>query len=51
MKVLMINSSPRTKGNTHIALSEMEKIFKVEQIETEIIQIGKLDIQSIDVVV
>lgn len=46
MKVLMINSSPRTKGNTHIALSEMEKIFKVEQIETEIIQIGKLEIRG-----
>lgn len=46
MKVLMINGSPRTKGNTHIALSEMDKIFKSEKIETEMVQIGKLDIRG-----
>ena len=27
MKVLMINGSPRTGGNTSIALKEMEQIF------------------------
>lgn len=45
MKVLMINGSPRVKGNTSIALAEMDKIFKAEGIETEIIQIGRLDIR------
>lgn len=46
MKVLMINGSPRAKGNTYIALSEMEKIFKEEGIETEIIHIGNKDIRG-----
>lgn len=41
MKVLMINGSPRTDGNTAVALSEMDKVFKAEGIETEILQIGK----------
>ena len=40
MKVLMINGSPRAKGNTAIALAEMEKIFLKEGIEVEILQIG-----------
>lgn len=40
MKVLMLNGSPRAKGNTALALEEMEKIFKEEQIETEILHIG-----------
>ena len=30
MKVLMLNGSPRTKGNTFIALEEMKKVFEVE---------------------
>ena len=28
MKVLMLNGSPRTKGNTFIALEEMKKVFE-----------------------
>ena len=36
----MINGSPHTKGNTYIALHEMEKIFASEGIETEIVQFG-----------
>lgn len=28
MKVLMINGSPRTKGNTFIALEEMKKSIR-----------------------
>jgi multimeric flavodoxin WrbA len=46
MKVLMINGSPRKNGNTSIALSEMEKIFKSEGIETETIQIGAMNIRG-----
>lgn len=46
MKVLMINGSPHAKGNTAIALSEMEKIFKEEKIETEIIHVGNRDIRG-----
>lgn len=46
MKVLLINGSPHTKGNTYIALHEMEKIFQREGIETEIICIGNKAIRG-----
>ena len=46
MKVLMINGSPHAKGNTYIALQEMEKIFAEEGIETEILHIGNKDIRG-----
>ena len=46
MKVLMINGSPHAKGNTYIALHEMEKIFAEEGIETEILHIGNKDIRG-----
>ena len=42
MKVLLINGSPRPNGNTALALSEMEKIFVQEGIETEILHVGKI---------
>lgn len=44
MKVLMINGSPHAKGNTSIALHEMEQVFATEGIETEIVQVGNKDI-------
>lgn len=40
MKVLMINGSPHEKGNTYVALHEMEKVFEKEGAETEILQVG-----------
>ena len=40
MKVLMLNGSPRTKGNTFIALEEMKKVFETEGVEAEIVQVG-----------
>ena len=40
MKVLLINGSPRAKGNTSIALKEIVKIFEAEGVETELIHIG-----------
>ena len=46
MKVLMINGSPHAKGNTYIALHEMEQIFAAEGIETEIVQVGNKDIRG-----
>lgn len=46
MKVLMINGSPHSNGNTSIALKEMERIFTEEGIQTEIIQIGNKDIRG-----
>lgn len=46
MKVLMINGSPRPKGNTAAALTEMEKTFAAEGIEVETVQIGNKDIRG-----
>ena len=40
MKVLMINGSPRAKGNTAVALKEMETIFRENGVEVETIQVG-----------
>lgn len=46
MKVLMINGSPRPKGNTATALAEMERVFDAEGIEVETVQIGNKDIRG-----
>lgn len=46
MKVLMLNGSPRENGNTYIALNEMKTVFEAEGIETEILQVGRLDIRG-----
>ena len=46
MKVFMINGSPHPKGNTYIALHEMEKVFESEGIEVEILNIGNKDIRG-----
>ena len=46
MKVLMLNGSPHQKGNTYIALHEMEKIFAKEGVETEIVQVGSQMIRA-----
>ena len=40
MKVLIINGSPHTKGNTAIALQEMVKIFDAAEVESKIVNIG-----------
>lgn len=46
MKVLMLNGSPRTKGNTFIALEEMKKVFETEGVEAEIVQVGNKDVRG-----
>lgn len=46
MKVLLINGSPRPKGNTALALAEMEKVFAEEGIETEVIKLGTKAMQG-----
>ena len=46
MKVLMINGSPKSNGNTALALGEMEKIFKAEGIETEVLHVGNQAIRG-----
>ncbi len=46
MKVLLINGSPHPQGNTALALAELEKTFRAEGVETELIQVGGLDIRG-----
>ena len=46
MKVLLINGSPRTNGNTAMALREMAEIFAQNGIETELIQVGNQAIRG-----
>ena len=46
MKVLLLNGSPKKKGNTAIALQEMIKVFEEEGIETELIHVGNQDIRG-----
>ncbi len=46
MKVLIINGSPRVNGNTAISVNEMVKVFRAEGVETEIVQIGAMDVRG-----
>ena len=46
MKILLLNGSPRPQGNTAAALEEMEKVFRAEGLETELIQVGNRDIRG-----
>lgn len=46
MNVLMINGSPHEKGNTYIALHEMEKVFAENNISAEILHIGNKPIRG-----
>lgn len=46
MKVLLINGSPHAKGNTYLALHEMEKTFAENGIETELVHIGNQNIRG-----
>lgn len=46
MKALLLNGSPHPRGNTYIALHEMEKIFAEEGVETELIHVGNKDIRG-----
>ena len=46
MKVLIFNGSPNVNGNTARSLEEMMAIFKEENIETEVIQVGNQAIRG-----
>lgn len=46
MKVLLINGSPKAKGCTYTALSEIAKELEKENIETEIFHIGNKPIRG-----
>ena len=46
MKVLLLNGSPNTNGNTARALEEMVKILHEEGVETEVIHVGNKEIRG-----
>ncbi len=46
MKVLILNGSPKTNGNTMTAISEMVKVFDSEGVESEVIHVGNKDIRG-----
>ena len=46
MKVLMLNGSPNANGNTAAALREMEKTFREEGVEVEIVHVGNKAIRG-----
>ena len=46
LKVLMLNGSPREKGNIALAFHEMEQVFAEEGVEFENILLGKMDIRG-----
>ncbi|MBR1753246.1 flavodoxin family protein [bacterium] len=46
MKVLLINGSPKSNGCTFTALNEMIKVFRDNDIETELIHVGQKDIRG-----
>jgi len=46
MKVLLINGSPKEKGNTAFALEQMAEVFADMGIETEMIHVGNLLIRG-----
>jgi len=46
MKVLLINGSPRERGNTFRALSEIATTLNSEGVETDVINIGKGAVQG-----
>ncbi|MDF2544207.1 MAG: hypothetical protein K0S47_3925 [Herbinix sp.] len=46
MKVIAINGSPKSKGNTYQALQTICDVLNEQQIETEIIQVGNMDLKG-----
>lgn len=46
MYVLMLNGSPHSKGNTALALREMQNVFEENSVTTELISIGNQDVRG-----
>lgn len=46
MRVLLINGSPRERGNTSLALNEVSKTLQGEGIDTLTVQLGKQAVQG-----
>ena len=46
MNVLLLNGSPRPRGNTAVALDEMIRVFSDSGVETELVQVGSKNIRG-----
>ncbi len=46
MKVLMLNGSPKSEGNTATALAEMRAIFEKEEIDVDYVHVGHLSVRG-----
>ena len=46
MKALLINGSPRARGCTWTALTELQRTLEGEGIETELLHVGHEDIHG-----
>lgn len=46
MKVLLVNGSPHLKGNTALAIAELQKEFEANGVETEILQVGSKPVRG-----
>ena len=46
MKVLLVNGSPKVKGNTAFTLEQMAEVFAEQGIEAEIIHVGNQEIRG-----
>ena len=46
LKVLMLNGSPRSNGNTSVALQEMQEVFQKNEIAVETVVVGNADIRG-----
>lgn len=46
MKALLVNGSPRAKGCTYTALTELQKTLEAEGIEAELIHVGNKEIRG-----
>ena len=46
MKVLILNGSPHTNGNTATAIAELVRIFEQEGVQAEVVQVGNKAIRG-----
>ena len=46
LKALLVNGSPRAKGCTFTALTELKKTLEAEGIEVELIHVGHKDVRG-----
>lgn len=46
LKVLILNGSPHADGNIALAIKELESVFHESGVETEVVQVGKMNMRG-----